>query len=243
MLRVQIASVGLDPRSQHPVILLKAVEGDSPNYDDRIMPITLGHPEATAIITALQGVRFPRPMTHDLMAAMLDSADLVVERVEIEDFARGTFFASIVISQNDSSFTLDARPSDAIALALRLNTPIFVDERIFIKASLPIGAVHMDGPSAFGVDEEGNLKRLSGGGTDESAYPGDVRDYVRMMKQFAESMGFNVTAFHPGDPNNPIEFGDASNQVKPKDPVEVERELSEFREFIDNILPEDFQTH
>lgn len=142
MLRIDIATIALDPKTEQPVLILKPAS--SPNPAPRILPITLGHPEATAILMALQGVHFPRPMTHDLLAGIMDSLDVRLIRVEINDFDKGTFFAALTLEQGDEEYVVDARPSDAIALAVRMKAPVFIEEDIFALASVEIESLHVE---------------------------------------------------------------------------------------------------
>lgn len=149
MLQLDIATIALDPRTDQPVLFMKPHR--SPVNADRVLPITLGHPEATAILVALQGVHTPRPMTHDLLASIMATLDVHLARVEISGFDRGTFFAEITVSMDGELYTVDARPSDAIALAVRANAPVFIDDRIFQEASVLESSVNLaDGPGADG---------------------------------------------------------------------------------------------
>lgn len=134
MIHVRIASLSMDSVSNQPVILLRPV--DDPEGQGRILPIWIGHAEATAILLALQGVEPPRPMTHDLLKGVLDSVDLVVERVEITRLEEGTFYAALVLRGEERAVAVDARPSDSIALAVRTGSPIFVDEDVLEEAAV-----------------------------------------------------------------------------------------------------------
>lgn len=252
MLRVTVASLGLDPRTKQPVVLLEPFDGASENFDDRIMPISLGHPEATAILTALQGMHLPRPMTHDLMAAAFDGLGITLDRVEIIDFTNGTFFSTMTMDHDGERIALDARPSDAIALALRMDAPIFVDEYVFVRASLPIKAVRMDGPTPYSMDETGHLHRIDAEGVDETGAPGihpNIGDIINELRKHAQGMGFDVTPFgesgwnftgadvnpETGEPHTPNPHPAAKRKR-----ADVEKELAEFDQFVDNIMPEDF---
>lgn len=141
MLQLDIATIALDPRTDQPVLFMKPHR--SPVNADRVLPITLGHPEATAILVALQGVHTPRPMTHDLLASIMLTLDVHLARVEISGFDRGTFFAELTLSMDGETFNVDARPSDAIALAVRVNAPVFIDDRVFQEASVLESSVNL----------------------------------------------------------------------------------------------------
>ena len=134
MVHVRIASLSVDAVSNQPVIILKPA--DDKVMPGRLLPIWIGHPEATAILLALQGLEPPRPMTHDLLKNVLDTLDMQVERVEITRVEEGTFFAAIVLRGEERTLVVDARPSDSIALAVRTYTPIFVAEDVLEEAAV-----------------------------------------------------------------------------------------------------------
>ena len=147
MIEVRIASLALDPRTNQPVIVLNPL-ADEPG-EGRLLPIWIGHPEATAILLALEGAEPSRPLTHDLMRNMLETLGTSVERVEITRVEEGTFFAMLVLNDSERSIAVDARPSDSIALAIRMGAPLFVAEEVLDSASVE------DEPG--GVDEEAEL--------------------------------------------------------------------------------------
>ena len=126
--KVNIAGLAMDPASNTPIILLKTEQGD------QTLPIWIGLLEATSIASALQDIQFDRPMTHDLFKNLTQMLDIQVDRIDICDLKDNTFYAEIHFASQERSFTMDARPSDAIALALRYQAPIFVDERVIEKS-------------------------------------------------------------------------------------------------------------
>ena len=130
MVLVRIHSLGLDQTSNQPVVLLKEEEGP------RILPIWIGQSEATAILIAIEKLEPPRPMTHDLMLAVVMASGLELERVEITRLDEGTFYAALVLRCEDRSVVIDARPSDSIALAVRAGCPILVAEEILDQAGI-----------------------------------------------------------------------------------------------------------
>ncbi|MDO8986619.1 MAG: bifunctional nuclease family protein [Coriobacteriia bacterium] len=134
MIHVRIASLSMDSVSNQPVILLRPVE--EPEGEGRILPIWIGHPEATSILLALQGVDPPRPMTHDLLSGVLQAVNYVVDRVEITRLEAGTFYAALVLRGDERTVVIDARPSDSIALAVRTGSPIFVAEEVLDAAAV-----------------------------------------------------------------------------------------------------------
>jgi bifunctional DNase/RNase len=120
----------MDPASNTPIILLKTEEGD------KTLPIWIGLLEATSIASALQEIQFDRPMTHDLFKNLTQMLNLHINRIDICDLKDNTFYAEIHFASEEHSFTMDARPSDAIALALRFHAPIFVDEQVMEKSKV-----------------------------------------------------------------------------------------------------------
>ncbi len=111
------------------LITLQEVDGP------RMFPIAIGLPEAFAIERRLHGSESPRPQTHDLLDAAIQTLGGRLERIEIHDLSEGTFFARLVIDQDGSRVVLDARPSDAIALGVASNTPILVEDHVLDEAS------------------------------------------------------------------------------------------------------------
>ena len=130
---VFVKALMLDPVSNVPVVILKD------NLKSRLLPIWLGTFEANAIAMQLENLEVPRPMTHDLLASLIRQIEGVVNHVMVSDLRDATFYAEIVFTQNGKRTTLDARPSDAIALALRSGAKIYVAETVFEKILLSSG--------------------------------------------------------------------------------------------------------
>ena len=130
MQQMQIYGVSFDMVGKQPIVLLKTVDGN------RFLPIWIGHPEAAAILMKLQGAQTPRPMTHDLLNDMLENLEAKCERVSVTELRDNTFYASITISVNGSEIEIDSRPSDAIALAVRCQAPIFAAEEVIDESSI-----------------------------------------------------------------------------------------------------------
>jgi bifunctional DNase/RNase len=124
LVELTLVGVRIELPTQTPIVLLKERDGE------RFLPIWIGNVEATAIAFALQGVATQRPLTHDLVVS--------IERVVITELKEGTFYATIELRQNGSKFSVSSRPSDAIALAVRANTPIFAEEDVLSEASILI---------------------------------------------------------------------------------------------------------
>ena len=132
MIELSLVGVRVELPSNQPIVLLKEATGD------RYLPIWIGAVEATAIAFALQGIQTPRPMTHDLMRNMLTEANIEVERIVISELVDQTFYANIRMSGNGGSIDVSSRPSDAIALAVRLGSPIFGAEEVLEQAGIEL---------------------------------------------------------------------------------------------------------
>jgi bifunctional DNase/RNase len=118
----------IDPITNMPIIILRDEEGQ------RILPIWVGVFEANAIALQIENVQTPRPMTHDLLKNIIDDLSAQVERIVVTELKENTFYALIHLRRNGHSIEVDARPSDAIALALRTRSPIFVEEAVIQNA-------------------------------------------------------------------------------------------------------------
>lgn len=127
-LQVEIKGLMLDPASNVPIVILRDTQSQL------FLPIWIGIFEANAIALRIEGVEPPRPMTHDLMRLVLEQLGATVEKIVISDLKDSTFFALIHLRRNGDTVTVDARPSDAIALALRTSSPIFVLRSVLEKA-------------------------------------------------------------------------------------------------------------
>jgi uncharacterized protein len=125
-----IYGVSFDLVGKQPIVLLKTADGN------KFLPIWIGHPEAAAILMKLQGASTPRPMTHDLVTDMLGQLDAQVVRITVTELKENTFYASITVAQNGSEIEIDSRPSDAIALAVRAEAPIYADERVIEESAI-----------------------------------------------------------------------------------------------------------
>ena len=132
MNELSVVGVRVELPTNQPIVLLKEVEGE------RYLPIWIGAVEATAIAFAQQGVVTERPMTHDLMRDLLTELDVAVERIVITELREGTFYAEIQLARDGSRYAVSSRPSDAVALAARLGTPIFADEGVLDEAAIVV---------------------------------------------------------------------------------------------------------
>jgi bifunctional DNase/RNase len=130
MVEVKIDSIRVSLMSQHRVVVLKEVD------TERYLPIWIGPFEADAITLKLQGVHVARPLTHDLLKSLIDKMGGTVSHVTVTELKNDTFFAQIVMDVNGKSVEIDSRPSDAIALAVRVNAPLFVADKVMDVASI-----------------------------------------------------------------------------------------------------------
>lgn len=136
---MKVSGLTIDPFTNTPIIILKDLEEKS------VLPIWIGLLEASAIATELENIQLPRPMTHDLVRNILDKLKVEVKKVEVVDLKDNTFFANLHLMVSQKTIVLDARPSDAIALALRTKAPIFVNEKVIEKSrKVSLGKFKMD---------------------------------------------------------------------------------------------------
>lgn len=127
-IEMSVKGLTLDPLTNMPIVILKDKE------ETRVLPIWIGLFEANAIALELEKITTPRPMTHDLMRDMIVGLNAIVTKIVVNDLKNNTFYAVIHISLNGSQIVVDSRPSDAIALALRMEAPIYVSSEVVNKA-------------------------------------------------------------------------------------------------------------
>ena len=129
-IEMSVGGLTLDPVTKTPIVILK-------DRDNKLnLPIWIGLLEATAMATELEGIKMARPMTHDLLRNVLDELGAAVECVEISELRDNTYFARIHLRVNGTARAMDSRPSDAISLALRTKSPIFVDKQVIESSSV-----------------------------------------------------------------------------------------------------------
>ncbi len=133
MVQVRVGGVALDASGQH-VILLKPMD-EMPGAGT-VLPIWIGAQEATSILIAIEGAAVPRPLAHDLMRTMLETLGAEVERVEVTRIDDGTFYAEVTVHAGGAVHRIDARPSDAVALASRTGAPIWVADAVMTEAGV-----------------------------------------------------------------------------------------------------------
>lgn len=129
LIKMKIKNLMIDPINEMPVMVLMDEE------NKKVLPIWVGFFEANAIALKLEGVDTPRPMTHDLMKSMLETLDAQVTRIEIHKLEKTTYYANIILETGKGEISIDARPSDAIALALRTESTVLVDSEVIENAS------------------------------------------------------------------------------------------------------------
>ena len=127
---MSIYGVSFDLIGKQPIVLLKTAEAN------KFLPIWIGHPEAAAILMKLQGATAPRPLTHDLLVNMLNELDVEVLHVTVTELRENTFHASITVKQDGSEIEIDSRSSDAIAVAVRAQVPIFAAEAVIEESAI-----------------------------------------------------------------------------------------------------------
>jgi bifunctional DNase/RNase len=133
-----IYGVSFDMVGKQPIVLLKTAEGN------RFLPIWIGHNEAAAILMKLQGASTPRPLTHDLVTEILGQLDAQVVRIIVTELRENTFFAEITVQQDGAEIQIDSRPSDAIALALRADAPIYAADEVIEESAIEFEGEEVD---------------------------------------------------------------------------------------------------
>ncbi|WP_157008856.1 bifunctional nuclease family protein [Agromyces laixinhei] len=187
MIQVRVLDVALDGAGQCIVLLKPVLEEHGAG---RLLPVWIGAQEATSILLAVEGREAPRPLSHDLITTLFGALGARVEQVEVTRIADGTFYAELTLTTPTGLQILDSRPSDAIALALRAEAPIWVADEVFDEAGIP----------AEMVEAEAEAEAEAGAGASAGA-------------------GAGASA------------GEAS----------AEEKLDEFKRFLDEVDPEDFQ--
>lgn len=178
MIEVQVVGIALDAVGQHVILL----SPEHPSiFAGHLLPIWIGQEEATSILVALGQTALPRPFSHDLMRSIVEALDTEIVSVAITGIEDGTFFAAITLQGPQGETVVDARPSDAVALASRTGSPIYVADEVFAQAGVP--------DTITGADDT----------------------------------------------------EDDSDDAIPVDPAEQESKVEQFRQFLDDVDPEDFK--
>jgi uncharacterized protein len=138
MQEMLIYGVSFDLVGKQPIVLLKTTDGN------KFLPIWIGHPEAAAILMKLQGASTPRPMTHDLLTDLLSHLDAQVVRITVTELKENTFYATVTVAQDGTEIEVDSRPSDAIALAVRAEAPIFAADHVIEESAIEFEGDNVD---------------------------------------------------------------------------------------------------
>jgi bifunctional DNase/RNase len=176
---VDLVGLHVEADSGAPLLLLR--EQDEPH---RVLPIFIGGPEAASIALALSGRPPPRPITHDLLAALIETLEVQLERVEVTEVRDGTFIAVLSVTGPSGDHRVDSRPSDAIALAVRVDAPLFVSDDVLDEA----GAVLTE--AADEADEVDQAEAV-----DEEA----IEDEVAQFRSFLDAL--DPSQFGAGPPD------------------------------------------
>jgi bifunctional DNase/RNase len=157
MIEMTIDSIRVSLMNYQRVVILKE------KSSDRYLPIWIGPAEADAIAVKLQGVAVPRPLTHDLLNSVIDTLGAAVNSIIVNDLKNDTFFAKVILDIDGKQLEVDSRPSDALALAVRTNVPIYADESVLEKAG-----ILLDGETGHPIfDEKDNIEGKPGKVNDE----------------------------------------------------------------------------
>src|SRR5688500_4021084 len=168
MSEVKVQSLGLDRTSNTPVVILQEKEGT------RVLPIWIGPGEASAIAMELAGMKFSRPLTHDLFVSVILGFGGSLKRVIITRVVENTYYAELIIQRGSELISIDARPSDSIAIALRMDATIFTTDELLEHTSIEISEAGEGTPGIIPDAETG--ERAPG-----SLSPEELRDYLRRM--------------------------------------------------------------
>lgn len=156
MIEMTIDSIRVSLMNYQRVVILKE------KYADRYLPIWIGPAEADAIAVRLQDINVPRPLTHDLLCSVFKALGALVSYIVVNDLRNDTFYARIILNVDGKNMEIDSRPSDAIAIAVRIKAPIFVEESVMDKAGIEIDRqTGKPKPSGSVVDAEGKEKKVS----------------------------------------------------------------------------------
>ncbi|MBI5238652.1 MAG: bifunctional nuclease family protein [Deltaproteobacteria bacterium] len=128
LMEMKVFALTVDPFTNAPIVILKDTD------EKNALPVWIGVLEASAIAAELEKIQFSRPMTHDLIREMLKLLNITVDKVEVNDLKDNVYYATIHMTSNGSKVVVDSRPSDAIALALRMRSPIYVDTKVLDKS-------------------------------------------------------------------------------------------------------------
>lgn len=167
LVEVRVQSMGLDPSTNTPVVILQELGGE------RVLPIWIGPSEASAIAMQLAEMPFPRPLTHDLLCSVLRGLGGSVEKVVITRVEDGTYFAELLVRRNGDMISVDARPSDSIAIALRVDARVFAQDELLEEATIEIAGDAGSGEVTFGGEGPAALSDVMG--------PSELEEHLRNL--------------------------------------------------------------
>ncbi|MBI4512949.1 MAG: bifunctional nuclease family protein [Gemmatimonadetes bacterium] len=169
MKEVRVASLGLDKTSNTPVVILQEKDGE------RVLPIWIGPSEASAIAMELAGMKFSRPLTHDLFSSLVKGLGSEVQRVIITKVVENTYYAELILNRAGEIISIDARPSDSIAIALRSKAPIYARDELLEVTAIeiaPAEAGDSEGPAAPESQEREELRGMG---------PEELKEYLKKL--------------------------------------------------------------
>jgi bifunctional DNase/RNase len=166
LVEVRVQSLALDRTTNTPVVILQEVEGE------RVLPIWIGPAEASAIAMQLAEMPVPRPFTHDLLCSLLKGLGGDLNRVIITKVQKSTYFAEMIVRRNGEVISLDARPSDSIAVALRVDARIFADDDLLEEATIEIADEESSAEMNFDFSEPG---------PDVAMRPEELQEHLRRL--------------------------------------------------------------
>ena len=168
MIELEVASLGMDKASNTPVVILREVDGE------RLLPIWIGPGEASAIAMELAGIKFSRPLTHDLLNTVVRSLGSELVRVLITRVVDNTYYASLMLQRNGETITIDSRPSDSVALALRASAPIFADVELLDRTTVEVEGAMLESDLPEGPTARGPVR-------EDAVPPEKLRDYLKRL--------------------------------------------------------------
>ena len=166
MVEVRVQSLGLDRSSNTPVVILEELAGE------RVLPIWIGPGEASAIAMQLADMEFSRPLTHDLLVSVMGGLGGVLKKVIITRVEKNTYYAELIINRNGEVISVDARPSDSIAVALRVDARIFAQDELLERAAIEVSE---EEPAQDAPEKEGLPQ------TSEGMKPDELKEYLRRL--------------------------------------------------------------
>lgn len=168
LVEVKVQSLGLDTATNSPLVILQEIGGE------RVLPIWIGPSEARAIAMRMAEMEFSRPLTHDLLASVLKGLGGALRKVIITRVQDSTYYAELIVQRNGDVISLDARPSDSIAVALRMDARIFAQEELLERATVEIAEA--PDTDVLGEDEVG-----PGEGASQTMGPEELKEYLRRL--------------------------------------------------------------